>query len=82
MEEYVVKVDNEGTIRWYQNGKLNRIDGPAIEGEDGYKAWCRNGKFHRIDGPAVKCSNRAKFWFINGKEYSKDEFDKMVKSKN
>ena len=37
MEEYIVKVEDNGTKRWYQNGKWHRLDGPAIEYTDLYK---------------------------------------------
>ena len=29
---------------WYQNGKLHRTDGPAIERADGTKEWYIDGK--------------------------------------
>jgi len=37
MKEYTVKVDDNGNIEWYKNGKLHREDGPAVEGADGTK---------------------------------------------
>jgi hypothetical protein len=39
----ICKVDNNGTKRWYLNGKLHREDGPAIEYADGNKGWYLNG---------------------------------------
>ena len=44
MIEYTVQVFNDGTKRWYLNGKRHREDGPAIEWIDGYKAWYLNGQ--------------------------------------
>jgi len=44
MKTYTVKVDNEGTKRWYLNGKLHREDGPAVEYANGGKFWYLNGK--------------------------------------
>ena len=38
-------VYSDGNKLWFQNDKLHREDGPAIEYVDGYKAWCINGKF-------------------------------------
>jgi hypothetical protein len=38
---------------WFQDDKLHRIDGPAIERADGTREWYRDGKRHREDGPAV-----------------------------
>lgn len=32
-----------GIKYWYQNRKLHRIDGPAIEYPDGTKEWYING---------------------------------------
>ena len=66
METYEVKVDSEGTKRWYQNGKLHRLDGPAGEWADGSKFWYQNGKRHRLDGPAIELANGSKFWYQNG----------------
>ena len=34
----------DGTKYWYQNDKLHRSDGPAIEYPDGTKMWYINGK--------------------------------------
>ena len=59
MIEYTVQVD-EGTTRWYLNGKEHREDGPAIERARGSKEWWING---------------SKEWYINGKELTEDEFN-------
>ena len=59
--------DKDGTKVWYLNGKLHRIDGPAIEGANGDKRWYLNGKQHRIDGPAMEYTNGDKEWFLNGR---------------
>ena len=29
--KYIVEIDDNGTKRWYLNGKLHREDGPAEE---------------------------------------------------
>ena len=42
--EYVVRVSPDGIKRWFLNGKLHRVDGPAIEWPDGSKYWYLNGK--------------------------------------
>jgi len=44
METYTVKIDEYKTIRWYQNGKRHRTDGPAVEYADGTKCWYLNDK--------------------------------------
>jgi hypothetical protein len=51
---YEVVVNEYGNTRWFQNGKLHRLDGPAIEYSNGVKIWCQNGKCHRLDGPAIE----------------------------
>jgi len=80
MEVYCVKIDEKGTIRWYQNGQYHRTDGgPAIECKDNYKAWYQYGKLDRTDGPAIENADGSKEWFIGGKEYTQDEFDKITK---
>jgi len=43
METYTVTVGNFGTIRWYQNGKCHRLDGPAVEYANGTKYWYIEG---------------------------------------
>ena len=42
-----LKIDEYGNKRWYLNDELHRIDGPAIEFANGYKAWYFNGLYHR-----------------------------------
>lgn len=44
MKEYTVKVYNSGDKYWYLNGKLHRLDGPAVEFANGDKHWYLNGK--------------------------------------
>jgi len=70
MQEYTVMVYNDRT-EWYQDGKLHRIDGPAVEYTygytDGYTAWYQNGKRHREDGPAIECNTGDRYWYQNGK---------------
>jgi hypothetical protein len=51
---------------WYKEGKLHRIDGPAIEYKNGTKFWYLKGLRHREDGPAVEYSDGRKEWFQNG----------------
>ena len=72
MQEYKVKVNDNGDKRWRQNGNLHRLDGPAVERSNGYKAWYQNGERHRIDGPAVERSNGYKAWYQNGKCHRED----------
>ena len=58
-------VRNDGTIEYYQNGRLHREDGPAINA-NGDKQWYINGKLHRLDGPAIERINGQEVWYKNG----------------
>ena len=61
-------IDSSGTKRWYNaDGQLHRLDGPAVEYADGYKAWWVNGQLHRLDGPTIDCANGYKAWYLYGK---------------
>ena len=57
------------------NGKLHRVDGPAVEEADGSKYWYINDQSHRVDGPAVELSNGTKSWWLNGELVSEEEFN-------
>jgi hypothetical protein len=72
MQEYTVKVHIYGDREWFQNGKLHRLDGPAIEYADGHKIWYQNDKRHREDGPACEYADGGKSWFQNGKRHRED----------
>ena len=78
METYTVKVNTNGSKFWYQDDKLHRTDGPAIEYANGGKFWYQDDKLHRTDGPAVEYADGDKRWYIEGKEYTKGEFDAIV----
>ena len=66
MTEYKVMIYDNRT-EWYMNGKLHRIDGPAVEYTNGTKYWYMNGKCHRENGPALEYAHGSKSWWINGK---------------
>ena len=66
VQEYKVKVYEDRTVWFNMEGQRHRIDGPAIEGSDGYKAWWIEGQRHREDGPAVEWSDGHKEWWVNG----------------
>ena len=73
MQTYKVTVDNDKTIRWYNDkNEYHRLDGPAIEGYDGFKQWHENGKLHRLDGPAVEYTDGHKAWYVDGKLHRLD----------
>jgi hypothetical protein len=79
MQTYTVTVDSRGTVRWYQNNLLHRLDGPAIEYADGSKDWYQNGKLHRTDGPAVEYADGTKEYWIEGLVYNEHQFIEMTK---
>ena len=71
-QEYVVRVYDNGAKNWYQNCKLHRLDGPAVEYANGDKHWYQNGKLHCLDGPAIERANGNKYWYQNGKRHRLD----------
>ena len=79
MIEYTVKVNGSGTKRWFLNGKLHRIDGPAIEWSDGNKFWYLNDKLHREDGPAVEWVSGYKSWYLNDEQLTKKQYKKATR---
>lgn len=48
-------------------GLFHRVDGPAVECNNGTVEWYMNGVRHRVDGPAVEHATGDKEWFANGK---------------
>ena len=79
MQTYKVTVDKEKTIRWYND--FHRLDGPAVEYANGYKAWLVEGKYHRLDGPAIEYADGTKEWWVEGKELTEEEFNNTRQSK-
>ncbi len=74
-------IEADGTVRWYQKGRLHRDNGPAIVEADGSRHWFINGKRHREDGPAIEWADGSKAWFLNGVEYTEELFDKYLLNK-
>ena len=69
-----------GTTRWRNSqGKIHRINGPAIHYNDGDRAWYLNGNYHRTNGPAYEKPSGTKFWYINGINYSETNYNKILK---
>jgi hypothetical protein len=67
-EQITCEITSEGNKRWRLNGKLHRLDGPAVEDIDGFRSWWINGILHRDnDLPAVEWADGHKEWWINGK---------------
>jgi hypothetical protein len=67
----------DGLKEWWLNGKLHRVDGPAIEA-DKFKKWYVNGKLHRVDGPAQEYSNGDRRWWIDDQRLYKKDFDQTI----
>ena len=80
MQKSELKIDENGDRRWFLNDELHRVDGPAIEFNDGGKYWFLNGKRHRIDGPAVEYVNGDKEWWLNGITYTEEEYNEKIKA--
>lgn len=74
MIEYTVKVYDYKTV-WYLDGKLHRLDGPALEYIDGHKEWFIEGQRHRIDGPAIEYPSGLKQWFLNDVQYTEKQYN-------
>ncbi len=73
MQTYKVTVDNDKTIRWYNDKeKFHRLDGPAVEWANGSKEWYVDGKRHRLDGPAFESAYGYKAWYVDGKLHRLD----------
>jgi hypothetical protein len=58
------------TVWRNEQGQVHRIDGPAVEYDNGTKMWYYNNTYHRLDGPAIVRFGQAEYgqWFIFGKE--------------
>jgi hypothetical protein len=55
-----------------ENGELHRVDGPAVERPNGYRAWWLNGELHRVDGPAIEYADGTRAWYLNGEPHRVD----------
>jgi hypothetical protein len=73
MQSSTVKVDSAGTTTWYNSrNRRHRLDGPAEERADGYRAWHQNGLYHRLDGPAVETADGDRYWYRFGQLHRLD----------
>lgn len=71
--KYRVEVDEFGTRRYYNSdGKLHRVEGPAIVYTSGVQEWYQNGKLHRIGGPAAEWMDGTQWWCQNGELHRED----------
>lgn len=58
--------EKDGNKKWYLNGVLHRLDGPAIQYKNGSRLWFVNGVPHREELPAVVLADGTLKWYING----------------
>ncbi len=56
------QVYDAGTRAWYHFGDLHRLDGPAVEFQDGETKWFHSGSLYRVGGPAVERPDGYKAW--------------------
>lgn len=64
--------DADGTQRWYQDGRLHRLDGPAVLSADGSVwKWYKDGMQHRENGPG-ESDGRYLYYFFDGKLHRED----------
>lgn len=61
-----------GSKRWYLDGQLHRVDGPAVEYPNGPKEWWLNGFRHRENGPAIEGKFGDLSWYKHGKLHRED----------
>jgi len=70
---YDVEIDEFGNVYYYnKNGQLYRLNGPAIEKPNGFKAYYINNKLNRLNGPAVEFSDGSIEYWVNNKLHRLD----------
>lgn len=65
MKNYDRVKDTEYGKFYYLGDDLHRLDGPAIEYENGGKLWYQNDSLHRLDGPAYEHADGSKEWYVD-----------------
>lgn len=75
MKNYRHTVD--GIERWYEDGKLHRLNGPAVIGPDGREIWYKDGLPHRQSGPAFIDSDGRQEWWIDGVRITRTHLKKL-----
>lgn len=53
-------------VKYYEEGKLHRVDGPALEFADGRKEYYKHGALHCETGPAVITATGVQQYFKQG----------------
>lgn len=63
----------DGTRFYYlPNGRLHRLNAPAIERVDGTREWYFQGELHREDGPAIEYPDGGQRWLRYGVYHRED----------
>lgn len=62
----------DGCHHWVRDGKLHRLNGPALIWHNGSQSWYYNGKRHRTDGPAYEGHAGYLAWYLHGKRHRID----------
>lgn len=60
--------DNIICKKYHVNGKIHRLDGPAIESKY-RKEWWKNNQLHRTDGPAIETTWGHKEYWVKGERH-------------
>ena len=60
--------ESDSECREYRdsNGRLDRVDGPALIHANGSTKWYRHGRRHREGGPACVYMNGTRKWYREG----------------
>jgi len=75
MEEQYIHINKYGHKLYYKDRAMtirHRLDGPAVEYTDAYKAWYVDGQLHRLDGPAFESADGRKYWYVDGRPHRLD----------
>ena len=82
-EKYEVRVYKDGEVNWLgEEGRLHRLNGPAVICADGSEFYYHHGKLSRLDGPAAIYADGSKGWWIDNRKYTEAEFHKKVAELN
>ena len=68
----ICQIDQFGTKRWFLNGELHCLDGPALENKHRIKIWYLHGQRHRENGPAVEYDDGSTIWYHHGQLHRED----------
>jgi|GEM_PF-4502930 len=79
-KEPAVKFSN-GSLGWYENGKLSRIGKPAFQSIDGDEIWAVEGVYHNANGPAIKIKGEQPKWYWKGVQITEKVFNTITQQK-